>query len=216
MMRSLVKRSIVTVAALVGVLGLSSAASAISIDLVWAGSGNSVTGTSFTGSEVVTLGVYAIITVPPGADGLQVSVSYDAAALSLVSCTNANKKVGQYVAGGYFQPALGKAAFCNTSVAGIVGQMDQQAALGYLPYLPGPGAIHVADIVFHVVGGSGNTVVQSFFDPIFDGWGSNAHVFSLNATFGSATVNIIPEPTTAILVGAGFLGLLAAGRRRRS
>jgi hypothetical protein len=42
------------------------------------------------------------------------------------------------------------------------------------------------------------------------------HVFRRAEEFGSATVHVmIPEPTTAILVGAGLLGLLVAARRKR-
>ncbi|MHC4714794.1 MAG: PEP-CTERM sorting domain-containing protein, partial [Planctomycetota bacterium] len=81
------------------------------------------------------------------------------------------------------------------------------------PYLAGPGSLHIADLQFHVTGAFGNNVVQSLMNPVADGWGDNNFVFTLNATFGSATINVIPEPTTAILVGIGFLALVAAGRR---
>ena len=211
----ILKRSIATMAAVVGVLGLSSAASALSIDLTWSGSGTSLTGTSFTGTEAVVLGVYANLTTPPGLSGVTVSVSYNPAALSIVNCKVANKIAPQIVAGGSFAPLLGGGAACTLG-GGIAGLMDQQGAAG-AGYLPtGSGAVHIADITFHVTGAvGGNSVLQSFFDPILGGWLDNASAFSLNAVFGSATVHVIPEPATAILVGAGFLGLLAAGRRGR-
>ena len=208
----ILKRSIVTMVAVVGALGLSSAASAMTIDLTWSGGagGDTLTGTSFTGSESVVLGVYATFTVPPSTTGVGVSVSYNPAALSVGKCTQVPGV--QTVGGGSFAPI--PASTCAIG-GGIVGQMNQftGAGSGYLP--TGPGTIHVADITFHVVGLPGNTVVQSFFDPILDGWLDINSTFSLNAVFGSATVHVIPEPATAILVGAGFLGLLAAGRRGR-
>ena len=34
-------------------------------------------------------------------------------------------------------------------------------------------------------------------------------------TFGSVTINVIPEPGTALLMGLGLMGLGVAGRRNR-
>jgi hypothetical protein len=211
MMRSIIKRSIVTIVVAVGVLGLSSAATALTVDLLWAGSGTNVTGTAFAGSEVVTLDVYATFALPPGLSGVAVSISWDTNALSLVSCDVTNK---QTVAGGSFLPLLGSRSACLAASPGLQPAMDQQA--GWLPYLGTGGTLDIGSLVFHVIGAGGNTVVSSFFNPAGDGWLDNAYAFSLNATLNDATVHVIPEPTTAILVGLGFMGLLAAGRRRRS
>jgi hypothetical protein len=76
-MRTLENRFIVMTIALVAGLSLSSAASALSVDVEWSGSGTQVTGTSFTGSEVVTLEFYATFTVPNGLDGVGVTISWD-------------------------------------------------------------------------------------------------------------------------------------------
>jgi hypothetical protein len=200
--------------AVAGVLALSTAVSALSIDLKWAGSGTTLTGTNFTGSEAVVLGVYATFGTPPGLSGITASVSYNPAALSFTKCTPANKATPQLVAGGSFEPFLGSSAVCTVG-GGVVGLFDQQEVSPYLT--TGAGTVHIADITFHVTGAvKGNSIVQSFFHPTKGGWGDNNANFSLNAVFGAATVHVIPEPTTAILVGIGFLGLLAAGRRRRS
>ena len=216
MMRSLIKRSIVTLAALAGVLGLSSSASALSIVLEWTGSGGQITGTNFVGSETVTLEVYAVATTPPGLDGVGLTIAWDSNALSMMACNPANTTVAQYVAGGSFMPFnSGTGSTCDNALPGLQPALTQ-LVVTYQPYLPGPGSLHVADLVFHVLGAPGNTVVQALMRPGYDGWAANNFVTSLNATFVNATVHVIPEPTTAILVGVGFIGLLAAGRRRRS
>jgi hypothetical protein len=201
---------IVTIITAAGVLGLSSAASALTVDLTWAGSGTGLTGTAFTGSEVVTLNVDATFALPPGLSGVAVSISWDSNALSLVSCDVTNK---QTVAGGSFLPLLGSRSPCLAASPGLQPAMDQQA--GWLPNVGSGGTLDVGSLVFHVLGAPGNTVVSAFFNPAGDGWLDNGYAFSLNANLGAATVHVIPEPTTAILVGAGFIGLLAAGRRRR-
>jgi hypothetical protein len=125
--------------------------------------------------------------------------------------------VKQYVAGGSFQPFnAGAGATCDNPGATWQPALTQLA--NYHPYTPyGPGSVYIADLQFHVMGVPGNTFVQSLFNPLVDGWADNSFAFSLNAVLGAATVhvNVIPEPTTALLVGIGFLGLLAAGRRRR-
>jgi hypothetical protein len=204
--------------ALLGLLALSSSATAISIDLVWSGSGTSMTGTDFVGSEAVTLGVYATFTVPPGFAGVAVSVSYDPAALSLSECVQ--DTTGQLVSGANFIPI--PASTCKIS-SGIAGSMNQQVTwvMNYstgnqvLAFPTADGTVHIANITFHVTGAvGGNTVLQSFFHPLFDGWHDNNSVFSLNAVFGSAMA-YVPEPATAILVGVGLISLIATGRRMR-
>jgi hypothetical protein len=122
--------------------------------------------------------------------------------------------VKQYVAGGSFQP-FNKGAGAKCYPAGATWQPALvQLASNYHPYIPGTGTVHIADLQFHVTGAvPGNSIVQSLFNPVADGWADSNFVFSLNAVFGSAW--IIPEPTTAMLVGVGFLGLVAAARRRR-
>jgi hypothetical protein len=212
-MRGVTKQAFATIVALLGVLALSSAASAISIELEWSGSGTNLTGWSFTGSETVTLEVYAVVTNPPGLDGLGLSIKWNSDLLSLVSCTPANTTVAQYVAGGSFQP-FNKGAGATCDNPGSTWQPALTQLANWHPYAPyGPGKLHVADLQFHVTGMGGNLVVRSFFNPLADGWADNNFTFSLNAVFGSAW--IVPEPTTAMLVGLGFIGLLAASNRRR-
>jgi hypothetical protein len=204
-------------ATLAGVLAFSTAASAITYSLIWAGSGTNVTGTNFTGSETLTLDLYVTFPLPPGLSGETVSVQWDDNALKLQSCAMAGTKAfpasPAWVAGGTFAPILGKST-CPTPSPGLQPALDQQA--GALPYMPGVHTFLAAELVFHVTGlVTGNSVVSTFFRPGSEGWGDGDFMFSDIATHGSATVHVIPEPRTALLVACGFLGLIAAGRRRR-
>jgi hypothetical protein len=180
-----------------------------------------------TGSEVVTADLWVTFGLPPGLSGETVSIAWDDNALKLQSCAMAGTNAlpaqslnpggfgPAYVAGGSFAPLLGPKANCPAPAPGLQPSVDQQA--GYLPYIAGGGTFLAARLVFHVTGAvGGNTVVTTFFNPATDGWGDGSYQFSQIANHAAATVHVIPEPTTVLLVGAGFLGLLAAGRRRRS
>jgi hypothetical protein len=210
-------RTIMTVAVAMGTLALCSAASSITVDLEWSGSGTNVTASNSPGNEVLTLDVYATFTVPPGLTAVVVSIRWDSDALSLVSCEPANQTSPQYVAGGRFEPIMGSTYPCIAASPGLQPAVGQQAVgppWTNDPYLPGPGKLEIASLQFHVTGlVPGNTIVDSFFNPLADGWADNDLVFSLNGVLGTATVHA-PEPTTAILVGCGLLSLVAAGRRR--
>lgn len=63
--------------------------------------------------------------------------------------------------------------------------------------------------------GNGATAYIAFPSEPFNG--SFDLSFASNSLFGTGPVNIlIPEPSTAVLVGLGFLGLLAAARRAKA
>ena len=87
----------------------------------------------------------------------------------------------------------------------------------YLPNSPA-GGYTVGTIVWKVKTPQtdGQDILSGLFNPGVDGFAdNNFNDFSDQVLFHGATVNAIPEPFTALLLGAG-LAVLAAARRRRS
>jgi hypothetical protein len=60
-----------------------------------------------------------------------------------------------------------------------------------------------------VISGLLNFGIDGFFNATFDDMANLV-------LFNSATVNAVPEPGTAMLLGLGLVGLVLAGRRSRS
>ncbi|UCC62289.1 MAG: PEP-CTERM sorting domain-containing protein, partial [Anaerolineae bacterium] len=192
-------------------LGSVNGASALTVDLLWSGTGTPLT--RATGSETVSLEVwFSYSAPPPTVMALSVSLSWDPDELSLVSCNLINKTPGNLSGEATWQPITGGQADCPTPSAGLQPGMNQEAA--WTPHTVGD-TVQIGTLVFHqALAWRFNHVVTPFMS-INDGWADgNWYPVHFNAVFNDATV-MIPEPATAILVGAGFLGLLAAGRRRR-
>ena len=74
--------------------------------------------------------------------------------------------------------------------------------------------------MFHITGNAatdGVDITSGIFNAGIDaiGNGSGGNI-KFDTLFGTATVNHVPEPGTASLLGLGLVGLILARRRRRS
>jgi hypothetical protein len=108
-----------------------------------------------------------------------------------------------------YTPLLGTATLADNNIGpgSTLGVFD---AVKASPPFATNGVMTVGRAFFQVVGGV-NVNVSLRNDPLFDGVTDSAGNFFL--TPASATA-IVPEPTTAALLGLGIFGLAVAGRRR--
>jgi hypothetical protein len=77
--------------------------------------------------------------------------------------------------------------------------------------------VYIATLVFHVTGAAGDGIGEIFPQVDANGWALKVGGVNLpaNTTTPVGGIAVItPEPTTALLVGLGLIGLGVAGRRR--
>jgi hypothetical protein len=103
---------------------------------------------------------------------------------------------------------------CGPPAGGIAGQNVQSMEQGVASGSVGGtfGKLKLGTITFHV-NGTGSDSITPYYRLLVDGWVMNDGSFTSTAPVFGAVVNIIPEPTTALLLGMGVLGLGLAGRR---
>jgi hypothetical protein len=79
--------------------------------------------------------------------------------------------------------------------------------------------VYLSTVFFEAIG-AGNSGIDFGFVAasnsfvISDGLGGLTDITASVATQGSTSINIVPEPTTALLIGLGLMGLGVAGRNR--
>jgi len=118
----------------------------------------------------------------------------------------------------FYAPIAG--AFSPTTPT-FVGSWNSTNGANTSTFMPAnPGGYTIGTVVWTVGAGvntDGQDIIIGFLNPGVDGLGGAAFAnISASALFKGATVNVIPEPGTAALVGFGLVGLILAGRRNRA
>jgi hypothetical protein len=79
--------------------------------------------------------------------------------------------------------------------------------------VPGTGAVTLVTLVFEAIG-AGAATVQFDFDPVYGSILQLGDTTNPSLALGpGVTIGLIPEPATAVLVGAGLAALAASARR---
>lgn len=123
----------------------------------------------------------------------------------------------------FFAPIAGFSPTTATFVGSFQGATSNIAPPPIRPLSPSAGAFaggyQMGTVTWHVVGASndGVDIISGLLNFGIDGAAGGALQDLTNVIqFNGATVNVIPEPGTASLLGLGLVGILLMGRRRLS
>lgn len=226
--------SVAVMAALVCLVGMAKDASAtVTFNLVW----TQTTGTGITGTDTIgaDIGDVLVLEIRMSTDqtlgGHGVSLNFDTDLgneLNLFLPQGGTEWAGTTygtttMAGAYapLVPGVGPpgAVESTGAVAGRINTFESVAALGKAFLPTGTYAVGTARFVVGGSGIDGPDVFVGLFNFGVDDVLNNLNnvIPPSGLVFGNATVNVnvIPEPSTAALLGLGLVGLVLAGRRSR-
>ena len=195
-MRRLLVLSIVAVLlGSVASAGLASAAPSLS--LVWQGSNTLAPGESATLDVVLEADVQLpIATVMVGVGDTT------ATAPKIIAATNTPPPPFQMAGTFVFTPALP-----NATQVGAFGGLSPG------PFL-GPGTFTFGSVTFQAGTATGSFAIDPFQREGIDVWLDASQLNVVIPTLHGTTLNVVPEPGSAALLGLGCVGLVAVGRRR--
>lgn len=208
----------VGLAAVLALCVAGTASAATSVDLVFVGSGTSVT--DITPGFSGTVAARVLLTSDDGLVVGSTSVQWDNASTLAVAGTA--EWIGIAVAFNMMTSAA--TATMNPAIPGPAGAfIDNPNRKVYAfdgliappnnpPNMPAT-TYQVGTVVWSTTGAAGNTNINAFLQFGIDGF---YNPFEVIGTFGTATINVVPEPGTASLLGLGLIGLIMAGRRNRA
>ncbi len=206
----------------------ASSASALAISLGGA-SGSAATGTQVSVTVSIDAeGTTGIVTLSVGVlfDDAQLAYNIGASSTSSYTLYNTvtNPKTGVVGPGTYLNAAssCGGSYLSPTAGAGCalrIGTTDQInvdfISTGFPTIGTSGGSTGLmATLVFDVIGVSGPAAISLSLSSPGNVIGDANGGAIAATTSGSGSINIVPEPTTALLVGLGLAGLGIAGRRR--
>ena len=210
------KRIAAFVVAVVGLTLAAGSASALSsVNIIWKSSGTD------TISPATSATVTALIVLsgdsPEGIGGVFVTILFDTGELDFISALEHTGKAAKVGMGNQFAP-LNAGVAANEGTGTILGFDSATTATGCVGC-----TITLGSVVFHVAApidadGPNDVrlaVLPNGVDDIVSAAGGSSGGALTTASFGNAEIAgaAVPEPTTALLVVGGLLGLGYAGRR---
>ena len=210
------KRTAAFVVAVVGLTLAAGSASALSsVNIIWKSSGTDTV--SPTAGDVETALIVLQGDATEGIGGVFVTILFDTAELDVASVLEHSGKASKVGMGNQFAP-LNAGVTIDESGGQILG-FDSAAGLstGCLSC-----TITLGSVVFNVTAPADNdgpndvrlAVLGNGIDAIVSAVGGSGGGATTTAAFGDAEIaGAVPEPTTALLVVGGLLGLGYAGRR---
>jgi hypothetical protein len=215
-MRILINRLLVT-----GLLFFFSAASASAVTLTLGGAGGQDVTPGGTTSVTLTLDTDATTGITLMSVGVlfdDTRLSYDQAASSTTSYILYGGKGG----GGYMKASSTCGGYPQTAPAGCTIRVGttNQVNVDYVSVdltngtqNTGSGILLVT-LVFNVLANPGSAAISLTQTAPGNVIGQPGGASTTATLAGSGSVNVVPEPTTALLVGLGLAGLAVAGRRK--